>query len=49
VGSEMCIRDRIIGPRELAENTVRLKDMRTGDEEIIEITGIVDAVTRSLA
>ncbi len=38
----------IIGPRELAENTVRLKDMRTGDEEIIEITGIADTIKRSL-
>ncbi len=39
----------IVGPREVKEGTVRLKDMKTGEEKSVKRTRVVDEVLRNLA
>jgi len=39
----------ILGPREIKEGNVRLKDMKTGEEKSIKLTSTIDEVRKTLA
>jgi len=39
----------IVGPRELKEGNVRLKDMKTGEEKNVKKTNLVDEIKRKLS
>ncbi|HWY28005.1 MAG TPA: histidine--tRNA ligase [Candidatus Sulfotelmatobacter sp.] len=39
----------VLGPREIKEGSVRLKDMKTGEEKIIKLASVADEVRKTLA
>lgn len=39
----------VLGPREIKEGNVRLKDMKTGEEKSIKLTSTIDEVRKTLA
>jgi len=38
----------VLGPREIKEGNVRLKDMKTGQEKNVKLTTVVDEIQKTL-
>jgi histidyl-tRNA synthetase len=38
----------VLGPREIKEGSIRLKDMKTGEEKSVKLSSIVDEIQKAL-
>jgi histidyl-tRNA synthetase len=38
----------VLGPREIKEGSIRLKDMKTGEEKSVKLSSVVDEIQKAL-